>query len=177
MKKNKTTRFIVGNALLIALTVVFTMINIPIVPGVSLNLSLVTIALAAIIYGWKSGLFVGLVNGAFVIISAGIFLAENPIATVIICLLKSGLAGLLSGLIYNLIKNKNEIVAVLVSSLMIPIINTSIYVLGIYLFFSYEFFIAVLPSLLNFIIELAVSFLLSPTVYYLLKVFNKRHLN
>ena len=103
MKKNKTTRFIVGNALLIALTVVFTMINIPIVPGVSLNLSLVTIALAAIIYGWKSGLFVGLVNGAFVIISAGIFLAENPIATVIVCLLKSGLAGLLSGLIYNLI--------------------------------------------------------------------------
>lgn len=175
--KNKTTRFIVGNALLIALTVVFTMINIPITPGVSLNLSLVTIALASIIYGWKSGLFVGLVNGALVIISAGIFLAENPVATIIICLLKSGVAGLISGLLFNLIKGKNEIIAVLLASLIIPIVNTSIYVLGIYLFFSYEFFIAVLPSLLNFAIEVAVSILLSPTVYYVLKVFKQRHLN
>ena len=104
MNKRNVTRFIVGNALLIALTVVFSLINIPIVPGVSLNLSLVTIALVAIIYGWKSGLVVGAVNGALMIISAGVFLAENPVATVFVCILKTGLAGVVSALLFKVIR-------------------------------------------------------------------------
>lgn len=175
MNKRNITRFIVGNALLIALTVVFSLINIPIVPGVSLNLSLVTIALASIIYGWKSGFVVGAVNGALMIISAGVFLAENPVATVFICILKTSLAGVVSALLFKVINKKNEAIAVLIASLIIPIVNTLIYVLGIYLFFSYEFFIAVLPSLLNFAIEVAVSILLSPSVYYIIKVIRKKY--
>ena len=175
-RTKNTTKIIVGNALLIALTIVFTIISnyIPIVPGVTINLSLVTIALAAMIYGWKSGLLIGLVNGAIVMLSAGIFFAENPVATVFICLLKSGLAGVASAILFKLISKKNEYVAVGVSSIIIPIVNTGLYVLGVYLFFSREFFYAVLPSTLNCAIELLLSIFLTPAVYLILKTFNKQ---
>ena len=175
-RTKNTTKIIVGNALLIALTIVFTIISnyIPIVPGVTINLSLVTIALAAMIYGWKSGLLIGLVNGAIVMLSAGIFFAENPVATVFICLLKSGLAGVASAILFKLISKKNEYVAVGVSSIIIPIVNTGLYVLGVYLFFSREFFYAVLPSTLNCAIELLLSVFLTPAVYLILKTFNKQ---
>ena len=175
-RTKNTTKIIVGNALLIALTIVFTIISnyIPIVPGVTINLSLVTIALAAMIYGWKSGLLIGLVNGAIVMLSAGIFFAENPVATVFICLLKSGLAGVISAILFKLISKKNEYVAVGVSSIIIPIVNTGLYVLGVYLFFSREFFYAVLPSTLNCAIELLLSIFLTPAVYLILKTFNKQ---
>ena len=175
-RTKNTTKIIVGNALLIALTVVFTIISnyIPIVPGVTINLSLVTIALAAMIYGWKSGLLIGLVNGAIVMLSAGIFFAENPVATVFICLLKSGLAGVASAILFKLISKKNEYVAVGVSSIIIPIVNTGLYVLGVYLFFSREFFYAVLPSTLNCAIELLLSVFLTPAVYLILKTFNRK---
>ena len=59
MRKSEKTRWIVGNALLVALCVVLTLISnyIPI-GGITINLALITIALAAILYGYKSALFV-----------------------------------------------------------------------------------------------------------------------
>lgn len=176
-KTKNTTRIIVGNALLIALTVVFTLISnyIPIIPGVTINLSLITIALSAMLYGWKSGLLIGLVNGIIVMFSAAIFFAENPTATVFICLLKSGLAGVISAILFKLVSKKNEYIAVGVSSIIIPFINTGLYILGVYLFFSREFFYAVLPSTLNCAIELLMSIFLTPAVYLILKTFNKKN--
>ena len=177
MNKSKNLiKILVANALLIALTIVFTLIsnNIPIIPGVSINLSLVTIAIAAILYGWKSGLLIGLVNGAIVMLSAGIFFAENPVATVFICLFKSGIAGMISGLLFKLISRKNEHVAVGVSCIIIPVLNTLFYILGVYLFFSKEFFIMVAPSTINCVLELLISIFLSPAVYYILKAIKKK---
>lgn len=176
-KTKNTTRIIVGNALLIALTIVFTLISnyIPIIPGVTINLSLITIALAAMLYGWKSGLLIGAVNGIIVMFSATIFFAENPTATVFICLLKSGLAGVISAMLFKLISKKNEYVAVGVSSIIIPLVNTGLYILGVYLFFSREFFYGVLPSTLNCAIELLMSIFLTPAVYLILKTFNKKN--
>lgn len=172
----KVIQTIVTNAILIALTVVFTIISnyIQIFPNVSLNLSLVTIALAAIIFGYKSALVVGLINGLIVMISAGVFFAENPIATVFICLLKSSLAGLVSALLFKLIKKANGHVAIFVSCLVVPLINTGLFVLGVYLFFPYNFFIIYLPSSLNVIIEVATSVILTPMVYYIIKIFKSK---
>lgn len=177
MNTKKMTKFIVTNALLIALTVVFTLISnyVQILPGVAINLSLVTIALAAILYGWKSGFLVGCVNGGIVMIGASIFFSVNPIATPFICLLKSGLAGVVCALLFKLISKKNEYVAVFASSLMVPLINTGLFMLSTYLFFPKEFFFAYcIPSVWNFILEIVLSVLLAPAVYYILKVFEKR---
>ena len=180
-KMNKTknmTKTIVGSALLIALTVVFTFIsnNVQIVPGVGINLSLITIALAGILYGWKSGLLVGLVNGAIVMIGAAFFFAANPYATPFICLLKSGLAGLISALLFAVISKKNVHVAVFVSCIVVPLINTGIFMGASYLFFPKEFFLAYcIPSIWNFLLEIGISIILSPSVYYIIKVVEKRY--
>lgn len=177
-KTKNTTKTIVGSALLIALTVVFTFIsnNVQIVPGVGINLSLITIALAGILYGWKSGLLVGLVNGAIVMIGAAFFFAANPYATPFICLLKSGLAGLISALLFAVISKKNVHVAVFVSCIVVPLINTGIFMGASYLFFPKEFFLAYcIPSIWNFLLEIGISIILSPSVYYIIKVVEKRY--
>ena len=129
MKNRKMTiRKIVGTGILAALTVVLSFINIPI-NGTPLNLALLPIAIAAILYGKTSGLFIGLVNGVIVLMyAAGGYLAINPVATVFLCLLKSGLAGFISGVIFQLSKNKNEHFAVILATIIVPIINTSIFI-------------------------------------------------
>ena len=178
MNNNKImTKMIVTNALLIALTVVFTFIsnNVQIVPGVGINLSLITIALAAILYGWKSGFVVGLVNGGIVLIGASFFMAANPIATPFICFIKSGIAGLISALLFKLLENRNRHVAVYLSCLIVPLLNTGLFMLSTYLFFPKEFFLSYcIPSIWNFLLEIAISIFLAPTCYYILKIFEKK---
>lgn len=180
-KQKKLTKMIVVNALLIALTVVLTYVSnyIQIQPGVSLNLSLIPIAIAAILFKEKSAIIVGLVNGAIVLLGANIFLAINPVATVFICLLKSSLAGLLSALLYRFLNKINksgkgfivkDVFIVSLCCVIIPLINTAIYVLGIYLFFPHEFFISVLPGSLNVIIEVLINLLISPAICYVIKL-------
>lgn len=178
MNKNKTVRLIVANALLVALTVVFTFIsnNVQIVPGVGINLSLITIALAAILYGWKSAMIVGAINGIVVMVGAAFFFNANPVATPFICLIKSSLAGIVSALLFNLISKKNEHIAVYVASIIVPLINTLIFMGLSYLFFPTEFFLAYcIPSIWNFLLEIAISIFLSPAVYYIVKVYRKNH--
>ena len=177
MKKNKMTRLIVGNALLIAFTVVFTIISnqIPIA-GLTINLSLITIALAAILYGPLSGLFIGFVNGAIVMFAAAGFFAINPVATVFICLLKSGLAGLIAGYLYKALKNKNEHVAVILATIIVPIINTTIFIIGSLLFFGGVFGeLITLFVAANFIVEFILNLVLSPAIYYIVRVYNQKH--
>lgn len=176
MKKNELTRFIIGNGLLIAFTVVFTYIsNNIVIAGVSINLSLITIALAAILYGPWSGLLVGFVNGGMVMLSAGPFFAMNPIATVFVCLLKSGIAGLVAGLLYQAFKKKNRHIGVALATISVPIINTSLFIVGSLLFFNgalgelISIFIGV-----NFIVEFIINALLSPAIYYIVTIYKKK---
>lgn len=176
MRKSEKTRWIVGNALLVALCVVLTLISnyIPI-GGITINLALITIALAAILYGYKSALFVGAVNGIVVMFAAQAFFAISPVGTVIVCLLKSGLAGLISALVYNLLKNKNHHLGVILATILVPIVNTFIFIIGSLIFFNGVFgqlislFIAA-----NFIIEFVINLLLSPSIYYIVNLFKKR---
>ncbi len=176
MKKNDLTRLIIGNGLLAAFTVVFTLIsNNILIAGLSINLSLITIALAAILYGPWSGLFIGFVNGGMVMLSAAGFFAINPVATVFVCLLKSGLAGLAAGFIYKALKNKNHHLGVVLATICVPVINTSLFIIGSLLFFNGAF--GELISLFvaaNFIIEFILNILLSPAIYYIVNIYKKK---
>ena len=178
MKNRKMTiRKIVGTGILAALTVVLSFINIPI-NGTPLNLALLPIAIAAIIYGKTSGLFVGMVNGVIVLMyAAGAYLAINPIATVFLCLLKTGLAGLFAGLIYQLLKNKNEHLGVILATILVPLVNTSIFVVGAVSFFG-EIIGDLLAGILtlNFVIEFVINLLLAPSIYYVVKVVKKKYI-
>ena len=59
----------------------------------------------------------------------------SPTGTVIACLLKTTLAGLVAGYIYKIFKNKNQLVGIVTASVLVPVINTGIFSIVCLLFF------------------------------------------
>ena len=139
MNSKITTKQIVGTGLLLALEIIFQIIGNYLQFGpVNINLSLVTIVLAGILYGPLSGAVVGFFNGLMAIFSPStlaIFMPINPAMTILVCLLKTSLAGFLAGLIFKLFKNKNHIVGLIISSALVPIVNTTVFSVFALLFF------------------------------------------
>ena len=131
MNKKITTQQIVGTGLLLALEIIFQVIGNYLQFGpVSINLSLVTIVLAAILYGPLSGAILGFFCGIIVLFSQStiaLFMPVSPLGTVIACLLKCTVAGIVAGYVYKLLKNKNQLVAIIVTSVLVPVINTGIF--------------------------------------------------
>lgn len=163
------TKKIAGTAIFAALTIVFTLIsNYVAIGGVSINLAMLPIALAGILFGPWSALIVGLINGGFVLLapSTSSFFAINAWATVLVCLLKSSLAGLFGGLIYLPFKNsKARIVGSILVSLLVPIFNTSLFIVGCLIFFNGAFgsLVSIFISV-NFIIELVATGIIAPLI-------------
>ena len=182
MKKKFTTRQIVITGLMLALMIVLQVIGNYLQFGpVNINISLVAIVLAAVLAGPVSGAIVGFFNGIMALLSPStiaVFMPVNAIATVFACLLKCTLAGLVCGLVFKVLKKKNQTLALIVSSLLVPIINT-----GIFIIFALLFFRPILESSVesgafsniwmvlligfigvNFLVELVSTGVLSPIV-------------
>lgn len=189
MKNPFTVRNMPFIAILLAIEIVLQFIGNMVAFGpVSINLSLVPIALGAMLFGPWVGLFLGIINSIFVLMAPSTALFYNVSAggTIIVCLLKSSLAGFLGGLFYLLLKNKNGFVASIVASITLPVINTGIFILGCLLFFRplleeystgytsiYEFlFIGLIGW--NFIFELATSIVLVYPIYRIITI-KERH--
>lgn len=139
MNKRITTQQIVGTGLLLALEIIFQIVGNYLQFGpVNINLSLVTIVIAAALYGPLSGAILGFFNGLMALLSPStiaIFMPISPIGTVLACLLKTTLAGLLAGLLFKLFKNKNNLIGLILASLTVPIVNTGIFSVFCLLFF------------------------------------------
>ena len=137
--KKITTRQIVITGLFLALEIIFQVIGNYLQFGpVNINLSLITIVLAAAMCGPLSGAVVGFFNGVMALLSPStlaIFMPISPIGTVLACLLKTTVAGLVAGLVFNAIKKKNKGIALLVSSALVPIVNTAIFTIFCLIFF------------------------------------------
>lgn len=84
--------------------------------------------------------------------------------TIIIVLLKTSAAGFLCGVVYRLLKKKN-VVAAIVASVFVPIVNTGLFILGALIFYRFDFnaIFSIVISF-NFLIELGSTILLSPAV-------------
>ncbi len=97
----------------------------------------VPIIIGGALMGPWAGARLGLVFGVTVLISgdAALFLTWNPIATVVIVLLKGILAGLVAATVYQLIAEKNGFWAVLAAAVAYPVVNTGVFFLGSMLFF------------------------------------------
>jgi uncharacterized membrane protein len=191
--KNDSVKKITGVAILIAIEVVLQIIGNYVTLGpISLNLALIPIALGAIMYGPLAGALLGLINGVVVLFAPstqGLFLVYAPIGTVFTCLLKCTIAGFVSGLVYKLISKKNELVAVIVASLLVPVINTSLFALASMTIIvkavkeaqnilnvadmNYYRFLFLIFIGWNFIFEFAITAALSPTVYKAIKIVRK----
>lgn len=187
MNTSKKIKQIAGLGILLALTIIFGIIGNYIQVGpVSFNLSLLPISIGAILYGPLAGLFIGIVNGIIVLLSpsTGFFLSYNLLGTILIVLVKTGLAGLASGFLFKLLKKSNFVVAIILSCIIVPIINTLIFGLGCFTLFSgfvfdgvenaFVYFCLVLVGW-NFIFEISASAILSPTVVTVVKTIGKKY--
>ena len=179
-KSNWDVRKLVGLALFTAIVVVLQLLGSFIKFGpFSISLVLIPIAVGAALYGTAAGGYLGGVFGLVVLISgdAAAFMTISVPATILVVMLKGICAGLVSGLIYNVLRKKNEILAVFLAAIAAPIVNTGIFVLGCFAFFlkgiaqwdvgnAAKYVIFGMVGL-NFIVEFAINVLLSNVVYRL----------
>lgn len=189
--KKISTSTIVGIGLLTAIVVVLQFVSMALRFGTfSITLTLVPIVVGAALYGKATGAWLGLVFGAAVLLTgdAAPFLAINIPGTIATVLVKGAAAGFVAGLVYRLIAKKNQVAAVLVSSITAPIVNTGIFLLGCRLFFydtvaewgaglgfenTFVYMIVGLVGI-NFIIELGVNLVLNPAILQIIKIGKKK---
>ncbi len=142
-----------------------------------ISLVLISIVIGAAVCGPKIGCWLGFVFGIFVLISgdAAAFLAVNVPGTVITVLLKGMLCGLATGLVYKALERKNKTLAVIVAAAICPVVNTGVFLLGCAVFFMDTIvlwangsnvirymFLGLVGG--NFLVEIAINLVLSPTI-------------
>ncbi len=139
MKRNQEkTRTMVGVALMMAIVVVLQFLGGGIKFGMfSISLVLVPIVVGSAVYGWKAGALLGFGFGAAVLLSgdAAAFMVINPLATVLVVLVKGAVCGLVAGLVYQLLQRYNKTLATFAAALICPVVNTGVFLVGCWLFF------------------------------------------
>lgn len=137
MKKTNVKKM-VGIAILSAIVVVLQLLGSFIKFGpVSISLVLIPIVVGAAVYGPTAGAILGAVFSIVVLSQPDTawFYGLSFFGTVITVLVKGTLAGLLAGLAYKMFAKKNVWLAVILSAIICPIVNTGIFAIGCRLFF------------------------------------------
>ncbi|MGN1444820.1 MAG: ECF transporter S component [Eubacteriales bacterium] len=171
-------------------------VRLPIM-GTTVSLVLIPIALGAMLLGPAAGAWLGFVFGAVVYIQCGVMALDpftaflfnaHPIVTLLICVVKSTLAGFLAGLVYKLLKNKNEILAVFLAAAVTPIVNTGVFIIGCLAILStiegfmaaYEigqsslYFLFIGCAGINFIFEFILNMVMAPAIERIIHIFARR---
>ena len=191
MKKQKmSTQDLAMLGLLTALTALLSYLGgfIKIGSLASINLTLIPVVLGAVYLGPYAGAWLGAISGIifFVTPDSAYWMSLSAVGTVITVMLKGTLAGLISGYTYKALKNKNKYVAVFVSSVICPIINTGLFLIGCLLFFLDEVnhlagvkemsawgYMIVFFVGLNFVFELLANIVLNPVIYRVVNIRKK----
>lgn len=186
---NKKISKITGIGIFMCLVVVLQLLSNYVTFGpVSITLALIPIVVGSIIYGPYAGFLLGVFCGITVFFAPStmaLFWPYGIVKTFILCILKTGIAGLCSGYIFKLINNKNKKLAVVLSSISVPIINTGLFAIAAYILYSdllnslcpegQTTLIYLLVGFIgfNFIIEFFVNSILSPIVYRVINIFKE----
>lgn len=160
-----------------------------VLPVFSINLVLIPIVIGAAIGGVRAGAWLGFASGVAVLVSgdAAAFLAVNVPGTIIVVLLKGLASGVAAALVYKLFEKNNTYLAVVLAAIACPLANTGVFVVGCFVFFldtiklwgaglGYDnaFLYVILGMVgINFIIELTINMILSPTVIKLINIKSK----
>ena len=192
MKTNKKMiQQLVGTAVLAALIVILQLVASGIKIGpFTITLSLVPIILGACLFGPAAGAFLGAVFGGMVCISVVtgadpggyLMFLELPVLTLVLCMLKSTVAGLVAGLLSRFIKNRD--LSAILAAVACPICNTGILCIGILAFynelvtgwaigagFSNAIGYVILGMVgINFLVELAINLVLAPVILRILSI-------
>ena len=190
IKLNTKTRNMVGIGLFTAIVVVLQLVSMQLRFSMfSITLTLVPIVVGAALYGWQAGAWLGGVFGVAVLLTgdAAAFYAVNPLATILVVLVKGVGCGCMAGLMYRLLSRLNRVLAVVTAAVVCPLTNTGIFLLGCKLFFmptitqwgqamGFEsvgaYMIFGLVGI-NFLIELGTNILLAPVTVRLIRLGRK----
>ena len=105
---------------------------------ITICLCLVPITLGSIVLDWKCGGMLGFAFGIVAlfwgIVGKDIFtlylFQANPIMTILICLVKGTLAGMVPAFVFGALSKYNHLVAVVAASVAAPVVNTGVFALG-----------------------------------------------
>lgn len=158
------------------------------------SLVLLPIALGAMKSGPIAGMWLGAVFGVITVIGGvsgrdpftAVLFSDHPLLTVLLCMAKAMLAGLACGLVYKALKKKNEYLALYTASIITPVVNTGVFILGGLLMSdtmksnfvadgqTVIYFLVIGCAGLNFIFELLVNILFAPALRRVLDVLEKK---
>lgn len=193
-----TARNVATLGILIALTIVLQLFAsaVPIGP-ITLNFSLIPMALAAMILGAAGGGIVGFASGLVTFINCALLgrepftaylFQQSPVILTAVCFGKTTVAGIAAGFIFAAIRRFNVTAGAIVSSIALPVINTGLYMLGMVIMYpevsaymSIEsgagvVFAAVFAVIwLNFVLEVVVSAICSPALATVIRVVEKNY--
>ena len=188
MKKAKTltTRELVLLALLTAIVVILQALAtiLPVYPF-TLTLVLIPMVIGAALVSSLAGGWLGLVFGLVVLLTgnANLFLAIDPVGTIVVVILKGVFAGLAAGAVYRFLAGRSRTIAAIAAAIICPVVNTGIFVAGVYVFFlptitqwgadqgfsSAAAYIFLGMCGFNFLFELGLNLVLSPTIVRLIQ--------
>lgn len=160
----------------------------------SITLALAPIIIGAAVYGVGTGAMLGGVFGLVVLITGilgwdggtvMLLMGINPVATVLICIVKGAAAGLAAGAVYAAIARKNQLAGVITAGVVCPVVNTGLFVAGMLTFFfsTISGWAAGNDSMIqyiifglcggNFLVELATNLLLATAITRIIRVVRK----
>lgn len=153
----------------------------------SISLVLLPIVIGAALCGPVISAWLGLVFGIVVLISgdAAAFMGVNAVGTIITVLLKGAAAGFVAGIVYQALEKINRYLAVVVAAIACPVVNTGIFLIACRVFFfdtitqwaagaNVVTYMFVGLVGVNFLVELAVNVILSPTAVRIIDIVKKR---
>ena len=193
--KNKKIEQMVGISLLIAVMFVLQFLAsvFPIKIGpVSLSLVLIPVVLGAATYGVAAG---GILGGAFGVMTyifcvngmdggGHMVFQASPFLCFIVVMAKGILCGLASGVVYRFLYKKNGYAAMLCAAIICPVVNTGVFLIGMFMFFMDVLKVWAGGSdvvgyvlsgliLLNFLPELGINIVFSPAGQRILHAIRK----
>lgn len=155
----------------------------------SVSLTLIPVVIGAALCGPLAGAWLGGVSGAifFATADAVFWFGLSIPGTIITVMVKGILAGLSAGLVYKLLEKVNKYLAVTVSAVVCPVVNTGIFLLGSMIFFvdtvkagasaeGTTVFVYLIVAFvgLNFVFELLANIIFSPVILKVLSL-RKKH--
>ena len=163
--------------------------------GTPVSLVLVPIALGAMLLGPLAGAWLGFVFGMVVFVVCGVMATDpftamlfesSPVLTALTCIVKSTLAGYLSGLLYAAARKTRPLLATFLAAGVVPVVNTGVFILGCVTMMntvsgiaagmgqSFLYFVIITCAGLNFIFEMVLNMALSPALYRVAQIVTRQ---
>jgi len=188
MKKNRIL-WLTQLAMLTALVLLLQMLPLAVGPMQLAAFALIPIVVGGALLGVGAGVWLGLVFALVVLFgpdTMAYFMPVSAVGTVVTILARGLLAGAAGGLVYKALHKKNGWAAIVCAAIAVPVVNTSVFVLGLRVFFwplmaqwaggvgSTVAFVFLTMIGANFLIELAATVIISTVLLPVVRNFSSR---